>query len=339
MCAKFVSLTAIILGRETLMAEETPGTPPKAFISYSWDDGDHKRWTKELAARLRADGVDATIDQWAAVPGDRLPHFMEQAIRENSYVLIVCTPKYKEKSDSRTGGVGYEGDIMTGEVHTQGNHRKFIPVLRRGDRTTAMPSWVAGKYDIDLRDDPYSEGNYLDLLRTLHKVREEPPPIGPSPFPKQHRQELKNAMPPPESKSCEFEPIKIMSVLVDEVTEPRNDGTRGSALYTVPFKLSRSPSNEWADQFVQTWRNPPRFTLSHRPGIASIRGDRLILEGTTIEEIQKAHHSTLKLVVDKVNEEIAELAKKRRAAEQAKDNQSQEHRENVRRLANDLKFD
>jgi hypothetical protein len=157
------------------------GAPPKAFISYSWDDEDHKLWTKALAARLRSDGVDVTLDRWVAIPGDRLPHFMEKAIRENSYVLIVCTPKYKEKSDNRKGGVGYEGDIMTGEVHTEGNHRKFIPILRRGDWQTATPSWLAGKYGIDLRGDPYSEENYRDLLDTLHGLREQAPPVGPVP--------------------------------------------------------------------------------------------------------------------------------------------------------------
>jgi hypothetical protein len=154
---------------------------PKAFISYSWDDEAHRNWTKRLATRLRADGVSATIDLWAVVPGDRLPLFMEQAIRQNSYVLIVCTPKYKEKSENRTGGVGYEGDIMTGEVHTQENHRKFIPILRRGDRLTAIPSWLSGKYDIDLRGDPFSEENHLDLLATLHNQREQAPPVGPVP--------------------------------------------------------------------------------------------------------------------------------------------------------------
>lgn len=141
-------------------ARKNDQAPPKAFISYSWDDDDHKRWVRDFAVRLRGDGVDATLDQWATVPGDRLPFFMEQAIRENSYVLIICTPTYKDKSDQRKGGVGYEGDIMTGEVHTQGNHRKFITVLRRGDWTTAIPSWLAGKYGINLGGDPFSEDSY-----------------------------------------------------------------------------------------------------------------------------------------------------------------------------------
>ncbi len=155
--------------------------PPKAFISYSWDNEEHKLWTRDLAARLRADGIDVTLDRWAAVPGDQLPSFMETAIRENSYVLIVCTPNYKEKSDKRTGGVGYEGDIMTGEVHTTGNHRKFIPILRGADWNTSLPSWLAGKYGIDLIGTPYCEQEYQNLLRTLHNMREQAPPIGPAP--------------------------------------------------------------------------------------------------------------------------------------------------------------
>jgi hypothetical protein len=86
------------------------------FISYSWDDDQHCEWVRKLAERLRADGVDVSIDRWVAVPGDQLPAFMERAIRENGFVVIVCTPRYKSRSDSREGGVGYEGDIMTSEV-------------------------------------------------------------------------------------------------------------------------------------------------------------------------------------------------------------------------------
>jgi len=86
---------------------------PTAFISYSWDSDTHKKWVSDLGTRLRADGIDTKLDQWHAIPGDQLPHFMEREIRENQYVIIVCTPKYKVKSDDRKGGVGYEGDIMT----------------------------------------------------------------------------------------------------------------------------------------------------------------------------------------------------------------------------------
>ncbi|MDC0275838.1 toll/interleukin-1 receptor domain-containing protein [Verrucomicrobiales bacterium] len=105
---------------------------PKAFVSYSWDDAPHKERVATLATELRGDGIETMLDQWHAIPGDQLPAFMEKEIRENDYVLITCTPNYKLKTDERKGGVGYEGDIMTAEVHTQGNHRKFIPILAKG---------------------------------------------------------------------------------------------------------------------------------------------------------------------------------------------------------------
>ena len=155
---------------------------PRTFLSYSWDDDEHKEWVKQLAIRLRTQGVDVTLDRWHAVPGDQLPKFMERAIRESDFVIVVCTPRYKEKSDRRGGGVGYEGDIITGEVFTTGNHRKFIPVLRSGVWKDAAPSWLSGKYFIDLSGDRYQESNYQELLQTLHGEREEAPPLGPRPI-------------------------------------------------------------------------------------------------------------------------------------------------------------
>ena len=129
--------------------------------------------------RLRKDGVDITLDQWHLHPGDQLPAFMERAIRENDYVLIVCTPFYAGRSNRRIGGVGYEGDIMTGEVFTTRNERKFIPIYRSGaDWKSAAPTWLGGKYRIDLRGQPYSEMHSIqDLFHTLHGTRPVAAPL------------------------------------------------------------------------------------------------------------------------------------------------------------------
>src|SRR5262245_43784133 len=105
-------------------------TVPKAFISYSWDDDAHKEWVRQLAIRLRADGVDATLDRWHAAPGDQIAAFMERAVRDNDFVIAICTPRFQERSDGREGGVGYEGDIMTAFALTSRDKKKFIPVLR-----------------------------------------------------------------------------------------------------------------------------------------------------------------------------------------------------------------
>src|ERR1700730_13797091 len=100
---------------------------PKAFISYSWDDQAHKSWVHDLAVRLRDDGVDVTLDQWHAAPGDPLPAFMDKPIRETYFVRIVWTPPYKWKADGGQGGVGLESDLIQGHIFTSSNPRKFIP--------------------------------------------------------------------------------------------------------------------------------------------------------------------------------------------------------------------
>ena len=150
--------------------------PPKVFISYAWED-DIKTWVLEFATRLRSDGVNAILDQWETVPGDQLTEFMEKSVRESDFVVFVCTPTYKRKSDRRKGGVGYEGSIITGEVFAKNNHRKFIPVLRKGKWVSAAPSWATSKLFIDLRNDPYNEMYYQQLLNTLFRQSPTAPPV------------------------------------------------------------------------------------------------------------------------------------------------------------------
>jgi len=152
-------------------------TPPKVFVSYAWESETHKLWVKSLAWSLRDDGVDAILDQWEMAPGDQLPLFMEESIRKSDFVLIVCTPKYKAKSDSRKGGVGYEGDVMTAVAFTGVSRRKFIPVLASGTWDDSSPSWLKGSYYLDIREFPEKQDVYEELLRTLHSRRESAPSV------------------------------------------------------------------------------------------------------------------------------------------------------------------
>ncbi len=142
-----------------------------------------------------------------------------------------------------------------------------------------------------------------------------------------------------DDSQIQSDPIRITGIIIEGVTQPRNDGTRGSALYTVPLQLSRRPSEEWAGLFVQTWDRPPRFTTMHRPRIASVSGDRIILSGTTMREIEDYHLDTLKLVVERVNALSLELEKANQKRAEENERKAQEHRSEVRDIGNRLKFD
>ena len=310
---------------------ETESVIRSAFISYSWDDDAHREWVRKLAERLRADGIDVSIDRWAAVPGDQLSAFMERSIRDNQFVVLVCTPRYKCRSDAREGGVGYEGDVMTAEVMTSQNHRKFIPVLRSGPWPQAAPSWLLGKYYINLAGEPYSERDYEDLVRTLLGIRETPPPIG-KPMAtiasKAHR----------ESESPGFEDIKVTRVIVEEITEPRNDGTPGCALYSIPFALSVRPPSEWVELFTESWNHPPRLTSMHRPGIANVHEATVTLNGTTIEEVERYHRDTLQLAVAETNRQYRERQRKLEDRRAGEDALREEQRKRIEEISKRIKF-
>jgi hypothetical protein len=219
----------------------TNNKAPTAFISYSWEDDAHRIWVCDLATRLQSNGVAITLDQWHAAPGDQLSEFMERAVRENDHVLIICTPHYKKRSDGRIGGVGYEGDIMTAEALTSRNQRKFIPILRKGDWRDAAPSWVSGKYYVDLSGRQYSEACYQDLLLTLLGQRRQAPPLGPPPpniqlgksktlRPKKAKTKLKK----------EEQPIKIEAAIVEKPITPRMDEPPLSTTEVEPANNSAS---------------------------------------------------------------------------------------------------
>ena len=283
-----------------------------------------------MATNLWDDGVETILDQWHAVPGDQLPEFMERQIRENDYVLIICTPNYRIKSDGRKGGVGYEGDIMTAEVHNQRNHRKFIPILARGTWKDAAPSWLKGKYYIDLSLPDRYVKNYPDLIATLLGERQIAPPL---------RRSLGTRSKPQTKESSPSDPLRIVGVIVDEITEPTMDGTPGSALYAVPFRLSRQPSSLWSEIFLRTWDLPPSFTSMHRPGIASVVGSKIILDGTTIDEVKQYHKETLILCIEKANEEEARVLEDRQQEAERRRQNTEQHRATVESIASELDFD
>ncbi|QCW98999.1 TIR domain-containing protein [Aggregatimonas sangjinii] len=309
---------------------------PKAFISYAWESDEIKLWVKHLATELRTDGIDAKLDQWEIVPGDQMPHFMEKSVRENDYVLIVCTPKYKSKSENRVGGVGYEGDIMTAEVLQSSNHRKFIPILKEGTKDNAIPSWLQGKYYVNLTNEKHYVNNYSDLTTTLLNTRETAPALSPT----TRREVVKNTYIPKDKKiNSKDEPIRIKGILISEITQPKNDGTKGSALYKIPFELNRTPSYEWADLFVNAWNRPSKFTSMHRSGIASTYGNKVILDGTTIEEVEKYHKDTLKLAVHTANQQLKRINLQKEQEAERERLERERHTKNIEDIGGRISFD
>jgi len=153
--------------KTTVLHENRKEQGTTVFISYSWDNEEHKKWVLDLSKALGANGISTVLDQTHLVLGDPLPQFMEQSIVTSDYVLIVCTPKYKQKADARKGGVGYEESIICGDVLTTQNNRKYITVLAEGTWNTSTPIWANGKYGIDLSDRKLEGKEFEKLVNGL----------------------------------------------------------------------------------------------------------------------------------------------------------------------------
>jgi hypothetical protein len=76
----------------------------------------------------------------------------------------------------------------------------------------------------------------------------------------------------------------------------------------------------------------------HRPGIARVEGDRVILDGTTIEEVERYHLDTLKLAVSEANRLLEEEKRTNARRASASESRRQRHREHVAEVARRLKF-
>jgi hypothetical protein len=135
----------------------------------------------DLARDLGANGIAVSIDAELAFGSD-LTHYMERAIRESDFVVIVCTPSYAKRADERVRGVGYETTIITREIFDIAPEHKFIPALRRGDHSRSLPAYLGNRYAVDFR----AEGEYESSLTVsdrprfiegfrAHRAKREPP--------------------------------------------------------------------------------------------------------------------------------------------------------------------
>lgn len=155
--------------------------PPKVFISYSHDSDAHRELVRALADRLRSEGVDAWIDQYASAPPEGWPRWMEEQIREADFVLMVCTPTYLRRVEQREEpgkglGVLWEANIIYNELYPTGAvTAKFIPLLPAGGTPDEIPSPV--RYHTHYHFE--SEDTYHALYRRLTDQPEVvPPPMG-----------------------------------------------------------------------------------------------------------------------------------------------------------------
>ena len=150
---------------------------PTAFISYTHEDDSHQDWVRKLASDLIFQGIKVKLDQFDLRVGQDLLYFMEKGIAENDFIVVICTPTYKTKTDNRQGGAGYETRIATAIVAGDLLTDKVIPILARGDQKSAIPAYLTAARYADFRDKNHYDTSLGELVSALFR-EEKIPTVG-----------------------------------------------------------------------------------------------------------------------------------------------------------------
>ncbi len=152
-----------------------------AFISYSHETPEHKAHVKDLADRLRKEGVDCDIDVYHTSPPRGWPLWMQEKLQSSDFVIVVCTETYARRAtgNEATGqgkGAAWEGRCIHQHLYEAGENRRVIPVVFNPADTAHIPDTLKGATYYDLS----CEDGYSALHRALtNQPRVERPPLGP----------------------------------------------------------------------------------------------------------------------------------------------------------------
>ncbi len=291
----------------TVGPEEPTEPIATVFFSYSHND---KPLARALKAGLEAQGCRCWIDEGELKVGESLFDSIAAALDQVDFVAALI-------STSSVDSPWCQKEIslaMTGEV---AQHGVTVLPLRVGG--VPVPATLKGKLYLDVDPD-----NVPDAVeKVMADIRKW---LAPSrPLPPRRRTPTVRATAP----ATPHGPLSIVEVDRNGITTPTNDGTRGSGLYAVPFRLSGTPDSLWARLFMNNWDNPPVFGMMHRKGIARIAGDRIVLDGTTVQEVAQHHRRTLELAVQATNDQHAEHLREAERANDQTERAAREHQAGV----------
>jgi len=144
---------------------------PKVFVSYSWNPPSNQKNVFELIRKLELDGVNVIYDKKDLYPGQDMNHFMESKLASDGIdaVIIVCNRDYADKANNRSGGVGYESELILSEIKNKPMQRKYIPVVIEYDENgeLPLPIFLKSRYCVDLS----RETGYEELLNAVKKMK------------------------------------------------------------------------------------------------------------------------------------------------------------------------
>lgn len=145
----------------------------KAFISHSSID---KPFVERLATDLRTrEGIDAWLDKWEIMPGDKIPEKLEEGLANADILLLILSP-----DSVNSQWVSYEKDAWLmaqveeeklAKQESRTPNRRLIPVFYKDGQ---KPFFLQSLLHVSINDQNYEEG-FQQLVRGMRGESGKPP--------------------------------------------------------------------------------------------------------------------------------------------------------------------
>ncbi len=162
---------------------------PKVFISYSWDNEEHKEFIKEFSNKLKLNDIDSIIDaDIPLTPDEGWIQWMKNQVNNSNYVILVFTQLYydrfsKNVKPNEGRGVQWESRLVLSDIYSGQSISKYIPVvLNHKDFDTCIPDELdCSRFNISTQfdelcnsiKDDWKVKNIVDKTRENHSFISE----------------------------------------------------------------------------------------------------------------------------------------------------------------------
>ncbi|MCB9265162.1 MAG: TIR domain-containing protein [Lewinellaceae bacterium] len=154
------------------------GRTSRVFISYSHDSEEHARKVLKFADCLVDEGMDVNLDQYVANPEEGWIKWMDNAVRDADFVLLICTEKYRGRFEGRAAkgegkGVKFESHLTVSHLYEdEMRNRKFIPICFDSKDKAFIPGVLAAyqNYVVEIRQpNLWDAPGFVDLYRWISR--------------------------------------------------------------------------------------------------------------------------------------------------------------------------
>jgi len=138
----------------------------KVFVTYAWESDEHNDKVISFVDFLRKKGYNASMDRKESQKktSTDFNQMMIDGLKNSDKIIVVLSPKYKEKADEFKGGVWFEFGIILEQLKKTEN--KYIFVTFGPYNDNSIPIALGGRDILDLKKDQ-DENEFNELFAKL----------------------------------------------------------------------------------------------------------------------------------------------------------------------------